>query len=76
MTQPNPALSAAAQARPSKFRQLRELIASPELEFLMEAHDGMSAKIVEEAGSKGIWASGLSMPAGLGLGAGHETSCT
>jgi 2-methylisocitrate lyase-like PEP mutase family enzyme len=29
-----------------------------ELEFIMEAHNGMSAKIAQEAGFKGIWASG------------------
>ena len=32
----------------------------------MEAHDGLSAKIVEESGFRGIWASGLTMSAGLG----------
>lgn len=63
-------------ARPSKFRQLRALIASPELEFLMEAHDGMSAKIVEEAGFKGVWASGLSMSAALGVRDSNEASWT
>ncbi len=31
---------------------------SRELEFLMEAHNGLSARIVREAGFKGIWASG------------------
>ena len=30
------------------------MILSPQLEFLMEAHSGMSAKIVEEAGFKGV----------------------
>ena len=75
-SQPTPAQAALAQARPSKFRQLRELIASPELEFLMEAHDGMSAKIVEEAGFKGIWASGLSMSAALGVRDSNEASWT
>jgi phosphoenolpyruvate phosphomutase len=29
----------------------------------MEAHNGLSGLIVEEAGFKGIWASGLSMSA-------------
>jgi phosphoenolpyruvate phosphomutase len=71
-TQANPAQS----GHPSKFRQLRELIASPGLEFLMEAHDGLSAKIVEEAGFKGIWASGLSMSAALGVRDSNEASWT
>ena len=51
---------------PSKAARLRAMLTSPELEFLMEAHNGLSAKIVEEAGFKGIWASGLSMSAALG----------
>jgi 2-methylisocitrate lyase-like PEP mutase family enzyme len=29
----------------------------------MEAHNGLSAKIVEETGFSGIWASGLSISA-------------
>ncbi len=72
-TKPNPATP---PARPSKFRQLRELIASPELEFLMEAHDGLSAKIVTESGFKGIWASGLSMSAAMGVRDSNEASWT
>ena len=42
-----------------KTTQLRNMLNSSELEFLMEAHNGMSAKIAEEAGFKGIWGSGL-----------------
>ncbi len=60
----------------SRFRALRALIHSPELEFLMEAHDGLSAKIVEEAGFRGIWASGLSMSAALGVRDSNEASWT
>ncbi len=52
---------------PSKAARLRAMLTSPELEFLMEAHNGLSAKIVEEAGFKGIWASGLSMSSMLYL---------
>lgn len=33
-----------------KTTQLKEMLKSPETEFLMEAHSGLSAKIVEEAG--------------------------
>ena len=32
----------------SKTASFRQMLASPELEFIMEAHDGLSAKIVEE----------------------------
>ena len=42
----------------------------------MEAHSGLSAKIVEEAGFPGIWASGLSISASLGLRDSNEASWT
>ena len=61
---------------PTKFRLMRELLESRETEFLMEAHDGISAKIVEEAGFKGIWASGLAMSAALGVRDSNEASWT
>jgi len=60
----------------SKAAKLRELVDSDQLEFLMEAHDGLSAKIVEETGFKGIWASGLSMSAALGVRDNNEASWT
>ncbi len=53
----------------------RELLL-PELSFLMEAHDGLSAKVVEEAGFKAIWASGLSISAALGVRDSNEASWT
>ncbi len=52
------------------------MILSPQLEFLMEAHSGMSAKIVEEAGFKGIWGSGLSISGSLGVRDNNEASWT
>src|SRR5690606_11405490 len=52
------------------------MLQSPRLEFLMEAHNGLSAKIVEEAGFKGIWASGLSISAALGVRDNNEASWT
>jgi len=42
----------------------------------MEAHNGLSAKIVEEAGFKGIWASGLSISAAMGVRDNNEASWT
>ena len=42
----------------------------------MEAHYGLSAKIAEEAGFKGIWASGLTMSAALGVRDNNEASWT
>ena len=49
----------------SKASLLRALIESPRTEFLMEAHDGLSARIAEEAGFAGLWASGLAISAAL-----------
>ena len=51
-----------------KTTQLQRLLRSGGVEFLMEAHNGGSATIVEEAGFSGIWGSGLSMSAALGSG--------
>jgi phosphoenolpyruvate phosphomutase len=59
-----------------KTAQLRHIINSSSLDFLMEAHNGISAKIVEEAGFKGIWASGLSISASLGVRDNNEASWT
>ena len=56
--------------------QFRKLLHSKQLEFLMEAHNGLSARIVEEAGFKGIWASGLSISAALGVRDNNEASWT
>lgn len=61
---------------PSRPARLRGLLEAPDLGFLMEAHSGLSAKIVEEAGFAGIWASGLSISASLGLRDNNEASWT
>ncbi|MDN5204776.1 phosphoenolpyruvate mutase [Fulvivirgaceae bacterium BMA10] len=60
----------------SKAAQFRSLINSNKLEFIMEAHNGLSAKIVEEAGFKGIWGSGLSISAAMGVRDNNEASWT
>jgi len=52
------------------------MLNSTELDFLMEAHNGLSARIVEEAGFGGIWASGLSISASLGVRDNNEASWT
>merc|ERR1711871_151758 len=59
-----------------KTTQLRELFYKKELDYIMEAHNGLSAKIVEEAGFKAIWASGLSLSAQLGVRDNNEASWT
>ena len=60
----------------SKAAKFRSMLTSSNLEFLMEAHNGLSAKIVEESGFSGIWASGLSMSAALGVRDNNEASWT
>ena len=42
----------------------------------MEVHNGLSAKICAEVGFNGIWASGLSMSASLGVRDSNEASWT
>lgn len=59
-----------------KTTQLKKLLFSEDLEFLCEAHNGLSAKIVEEAGFKGIWGSGLSLSASMGVRDNNEASWT
>lgn len=59
-----------------KTTQFRQLLQSSHCEFLMEAHNGLSARIVEETGFKGIWASGLSISAALGVRDNNEASWT
>lgn len=60
----------------SKCRQLRQLLQSAELDFILEAHNGVSARIVEQAGFKGIWGSGLAMSAQFGVRDSNEASWT
>ncbi|SPP64223.1 phosphoenolpyruvate mutase [Nitrospira lenta] len=60
----------------STTKQFRNLLLSDQLEFICEAHNGLSAKIVQEAGFKGIWASGLSISAQFGVRDNNEASWT
>ncbi len=79
MTDTLPGRVRAADARSSFLSRpaaLRQLIRSPDLSFLMEAHSGLSAKVAEEAGFRGLWASGLSISASLGLRDSNEASWT
>src|SRR5262249_28135423 len=59
-----------------KTTQLRRMLNSAELEFILEAHNGISARIAEEAGFKGIWASGFALSAQFGVRDNNETSWT
>lgn len=59
-----------------KTTRLRAMLEAPKLDFILEAHNGLSARIVEEAGFKGVWASGLAMSASLGIRDNNEASWT
>jgi len=59
-----------------KTTQLRNLLRSPQTEFILEAHNGLSARIVEEAGFKGIWGSGLALSAQHAVRDNNELSWT
>jgi len=56
--------------------RLKAMLEGPGLSFLMEAHNGLSAKIAQEAGFEGIWGSGLSISAALGVRDNNEASWT
>lgn len=60
----------------SRSRMLKELFYSKDVTILMEAHDGLSAKLVEEAGFPAIWGSGLAISAALGVRDANEASWT
>lgn len=60
----------------SPSSQFRTLLLSEQVEFICEAHNGLSAKIVQEAGFRGIWASGLSISAQFGVRDNNEASWT
>lgn len=59
-----------------KTTRLRQLLNSSGLEFLIEAHNALSAKIGEEAGFPALWASGLTMSAQFGVRDSNEASWT
>ena len=60
----------------AKTKKFKQMLKSDQLEFIMEAHNGLSAKIVEETGFKGIWGSGLAISAALGVRDNNEASWT
>ena len=69
-------MTSSATREISKTQQFKRLLQSDCLEFLMEAHNALSAHIVEEAGFRGIWASGLAISASLGVRDNNEASWT
>jgi len=59
-----------------KTTQLKNMLRSDQTEFILEAHNGLSARIVEEAGFKGIWGSGLALSAQHAVRDNNELSWT
>ncbi|MCA9580751.1 MAG: isocitrate lyase/phosphoenolpyruvate mutase family protein, partial [Myxococcales bacterium] len=60
----------------SRAKRLHDLFHRPEPAILMEAHNGLCAKLVQEAGFEAIWGSGLSISAALGVRDNNEASWT
>ncbi|MFQ5872929.1 MAG: phosphoenolpyruvate mutase [Dehalococcoidia bacterium] len=60
----------------ARAKRLRDILQSKNLRFLMEVHNGLSAKIAEEAGFEGLWGSGLSISAAMGVRDNNEASWT
>ena len=58
----------------SKTKMFKNLIHSNKTEYFMEAHNAISAEIVEEAGFKGIWGSSLTISASMGARDNNEMS--
>jgi phosphoenolpyruvate phosphomutase len=56
--------------------KLRAMLDPKKLDFMMEAHSGLSARIAADAGFEALWASGLSMSASLGVRDNNEASWT
>jgi len=59
-----------------KAKKFRDLLVPGKPGLIMEAHNGLSAKIVQNTGFKGIWGSGLSISAGFGVRDANEASWT
>src|SRR6267154_896086 len=68
--------AASEQVNATRSGRLRQMLRSERLEFLMEAHNGLSARIACEAGFDGIWASGLAISAQFGVRDNNEASWT
>jgi phosphoenolpyruvate phosphomutase len=60
----------------TKANALADLFKRDSLDFLMGAHDSLSAQIAQECGFPGIWVSGLGLSATSGLRDSNELSWT
>lgn len=59
-----------------KAIKLRKLLTPGKPGVIMEAHNGLSAKIVQNTGFEGVWGSGFSISAALGVRDANEASWT
>ena len=48
-------------------KNLKQILKSKKTFYFMEAHNGISAKLVEKNNFHGIWASGLTISSSMGL---------
>lgn len=64
------------QRRETASQRLRKLLASPRPEMLLEAHSAVSAKIAQDAGIPGVWASSLTLSCSHGLRDNSELTMT
>ena len=64
------------RATSDRFEKLRAVLESPKLSVAMEAHNAISAILVEEAGFDAIWASGLAISTALGVRDASELTWT
>ena len=60
----------------TKTKRLKQMLTSKDVFVMMEAHNGLSAKLAQEAGFSALWGSGLSISAALGVRDSNEASWT
>jgi phosphoenolpyruvate phosphomutase len=60
----------------TQSQKLRALLQSPRVEHILEAHNALSATIVEEAGIPGLWASSLTLSCADGMRDNSELTMT
>ncbi len=60
----------------SNSKKLRALLESPKTEHVLEAHNALSATLVQEAGIPGLWASSLTLSCAYGLRDNSELTMT
>ncbi|MGJ7548828.1 phosphoenolpyruvate mutase [Pseudomonas alloputida] len=61
-------------SRKKTVGSFRKLLFNGKLDLILEAHNGLSARIVEETGYPAIWASGLAISSAMGLRDCNEAS--